>query len=104
MRSAGYGDGWSQGIRRQYTIEAPPGTPLSIEFFHRYAVETGFDTCFVETSYDGLFWNHVGSEQNPGFYGAKEPMLLITRGEGVSQHQSVKYLQVSLADSVCRDV
>ncbi|MGD8395683.1 MAG: hypothetical protein PVF43_09425 [Candidatus Eiseniibacteriota bacterium] len=63
--TAGYGDGWSQGIMKHYTITAGGGTPLAISFYHRYASEAGFDTCWVETSYDGVFWEQVGTAENP---------------------------------------
>jgi hypothetical protein len=63
-QTAGYGNGWSQGIMKRYEISAPPGAPIDISFFHRYAIEAGFDTCWVETSYDGTFWSQVGTASN----------------------------------------
>jgi hypothetical protein len=64
-RGAGYGDGWSQGIRKTYAINEPAGTDFAIRFYHRYSVEAGFDTDRVEISFDGLFWDQVGSTANP---------------------------------------
>jgi hypothetical protein len=63
-QTAGYGNGWSQGIMKHYEISAPTGAPIDISFFHRYAIEAGFDTCWVETSYDGRFWDQVGTASN----------------------------------------
>ncbi len=66
----GYGDGWSQGIQKTYNIPAGNlNVPYDLRFFHRYAVEAGFDTCWVEISFDGLFWDQVGSADQPnGIY------------------------------------
>ncbi len=67
-QTAGYGDGWAQGIRKTYN-GLPAGQTLSIEFNHRYAVESGFDSCFVEYSFDNVFWEQIGSTENPfGIY------------------------------------
>jgi hypothetical protein len=53
-QSRGYGDGWSAGIQKSFAIPAgDQNVPYSIEFFHRYAVEDGFDTNWVEASFDG---------------------------------------------------
>jgi hypothetical protein len=65
-RTAGYGNSWSQGIARHYPFRNAPGpedfpTPptgaaLSLRFFHRYALESGFDSLLVEISLDGIHW------------------------------------------------
>ncbi|MGD8396163.1 MAG: hypothetical protein PVF43_11885, partial [Candidatus Eiseniibacteriota bacterium] len=65
QQSAGMGDGWSQGIMKQYSVTAGTGAPVDISFYHRYACEAGFDTCWVEVSFDGLFWDQVGTAENP---------------------------------------
>ena len=64
-QTAGHGDGWSQGIQKEYSITAGTGTPVDITFYHRYAVEAGFDTNWVEVSFDGVFWDQVGTAENP---------------------------------------
>ncbi|MGD8396739.1 MAG: hypothetical protein PVF43_14815, partial [Candidatus Eiseniibacteriota bacterium] len=64
-QTAGHGDGWSQGIMKQYSVTAGTGAPVDITFYHRYAVEAGFDTAWVEVSFDGLFWEQVGTAENP---------------------------------------
>jgi len=62
---AGYSDGWSQGIQKSYAINDPAGTDYDIRFYHKYSVEAGFDTNRVEISFDGIFWNQVGSRIDP---------------------------------------
>jgi hypothetical protein len=66
-QKAGHGDGWSQGIKKTYVIPegTPPGTQYDIRFFHRYAIEFDFDTCWTEISFDGSFWQQVGTAANP---------------------------------------
>jgi hypothetical protein len=66
VRTSGYGDGWSQGITKAFAIPAgSSGAQYDLAFFHRYAVEFGYDTCWVEVSTDGLFWEQVGSAGQP---------------------------------------
>jgi hypothetical protein len=61
-QTSGYGDGWAQGIQKSYAIPAGhQGADINVNFFHRYAVEAGFDTCWVEISFDGDFWDAVGT-------------------------------------------
>jgi hypothetical protein len=61
-RTSGYGDGWSQGITKSFAIPAgSSGAQYDLAFMHRYAVEPGFDSCFVEISLDGVAWNKVGT-------------------------------------------
>lgn len=58
-RRRGYGDGWSQGIRKSIDLTAADvGAVYSVEFYHRYATEAGFDTCFVEFSTNGNRYFH----------------------------------------------
>jgi hypothetical protein len=55
-RTAGYGDGWSQGI-----VGTVPGG-VTLEVRHRYAVEQDFDYCLVEQSQNnGLTWFQLAS-------------------------------------------
>lgn len=54
-RTAGYGDGWSQGI----VGTVPGNSTLTIR--HRYAVEQDFDYCVVEQSQNGLTWTQLAS-------------------------------------------
>ncbi len=59
---SGYGDGWSQGIYKAFPVPAgSDGALYTIDFFHRYACEAGFDTAWVEVSTDGRFWNQVNA-------------------------------------------
>jgi hypothetical protein len=56
-QTRGYNDGWSQGIKKVFAVPAGSmGLNYTIQFFHRYAVEAGFDTNWVERSYDGVNW------------------------------------------------
>ena len=42
-----------EGISKAFAIPAGnAGVQYAISFLHRYAVEAGFDTCWVETSFD----------------------------------------------------
>ena len=49
------GSGAHTGRSGKITASAP------YSGFHRYAIEAGFDSCWVETSYDGSFWDQVGT-------------------------------------------
>ncbi len=72
--TAGYGDYWSQAIAKQFRFRNAPGpgefppppsdATLDLAFFHRYAVEQNFDTCWVEISADGVWWEQVGTAAN----------------------------------------
>jgi len=65
-RTWGGGDGWNQGIRKAIPIAAGNlGAQYDISILHRYCVESGFDTCWVEVSFDGLFWDQVGDSGFP---------------------------------------
>ena len=62
---SGYGDGWSQGIYKAFPVAAgSDGAVYTVDFFHRYACEAGFDTAWVEVSTDGRFWNQVNALGN----------------------------------------
>ncbi len=62
---SGYGDGWSQGVYKAFPVPAgSDGAVYSIDFFHRYACEAGFDSAWVEVSTDGRFWNQVNALGN----------------------------------------
>ncbi len=62
---SGYGDGWSQGIYKAFPVPAGSGGQVyTIDFFHRYACEAGFDTAWVEVSADGRFWHQVNTLAN----------------------------------------
>jgi len=75
QRTAGYADSWSQGIAKLYRFRtapgpdeyaAPPaGAEIDLRFYHRFAVEDGYDTCWVEVSFDGVQWQQVGSAGDP---------------------------------------
>jgi hypothetical protein len=66
VQTNGYADGWSQGIFKSFAIPANSnGAQYDIAFLHRYACEAGFDTCWVETSPDGVFWDQVGDSGFP---------------------------------------
>ncbi len=81
-QTAGYGDGWSQGIAKPYRFRALPGpgefvpppanAVLDLAFFHRYAVEEGFDTLWVEISADGITWEQVGGGTGNGIWNGGE--------------------------------
>ncbi len=72
--TAGYGDGWSQAVAKQFRFRNAPGPGefmppapnalLDLTFFHRYAVEQSHDTCWVEISADGVRWEQVGTVAN----------------------------------------
>ncbi len=65
-RTAGYGDGWSQGIEKSFAVpNGSGGVQYDLSFYHRYACEAAFDTCWIEISVDGVFWNQVGTVSSP---------------------------------------
>jgi hypothetical protein len=90
-RTAGYGNSWSQGIARHYPFRNAPGpedfpTPptgaaLSLRFFHRYALESGFDSLLVEISLDGIHWAGPGGTA-VGFTGGTRQNPLPAPGGG----------------------
>lgn len=65
-QTAGYGDGWSQGFQKSYAVPInSSGVQYDLRFYHRYGVEAGFDTNWVEISFDGVFWDQVGDTNLP---------------------------------------
>ncbi len=64
-QTRGYGSGWSQGFQKAFPVAAGNlGAVYDISFTHRYATEAGWDSCWVEISFDGIFWDQVGNASN----------------------------------------